>query len=181
MFGYCCKCNEGQAGYYGGDGSGSGSGGGLYFNPYGVGGGCEICSTVPYALTIDLVMDVACPCMEYGGTFTLNHAGSNEIAPHPILPGPGLIIPCDYWISDEKSKDEFTCATDTIPRVQVALFLDNFVYQWQISIRYKSGIGSGYATFYTAFTDCFQSLTASAFGYDAFPCTVTSAQVDPAT
>lgn len=180
MFGYCCKCNEGNPGYYG-SGGGSNSGGGLYFNPYGVGGGCDVCSTVPYALTAVVELDITCPCTLLGGTFELQHAGSNTTTPHLILGG-SITNVCDYWVSSFKAKDEATCVESTsIPFVQVALFEDGGNYYWQVSVAYMEGPFVGEAYQVTGFSDCFQSLSASTFTYNPrFPCIVTSIQVDPA-
>lgn len=130
MFGYCCKCNEGNPGYYG-SGGGSGSGGGLYFNPYGVGGGCSVCNTVPYAWDATITSAGGCPCAGYGGTVQLQHVtgpytyGLNYFS---LISAFGT--PCDVWASSERALNSSTCAAMSYPRYEIMLYSYSGVYSW---------------------------------------------------
>jgi hypothetical protein len=128
MFGYCCKCQDGNAGYSGR----SGSGGGLYFNPYGVGGGCpSVCSTVPYAWDATITSAGGCPCAGYGGTVQLQHvAGPYTYGTNYFSGGLGAGAPCDVWASSERALNSATCVAQTFPRYEVLLWGNGPNFNW---------------------------------------------------
>lgn len=131
MFGYCCKCNEGNPQYYGGGTGGSRSGGGLYFNPYGVGGGCDVCPTVPYAWEATITAGPGCPCAGYGGTVQLQHvAGPYTYGVNYFSLVSAFGVPCDVWASTERALRNTTCVAQTYPRYEILLWSDSGNYNW---------------------------------------------------
>lgn len=142
MFGYCCKCQDEDAGYYGQSGSGSG-GGGLYLNPYGVGGGCAICTTVPYAWNASITSAGGCPCPGYGGTVQLQHVTGPYTYGVNYFSTGFTGAPCDVWASSERALNAITCATMTYPRYEILLvgngpnffWLGTWLWQIGVSIR----------------------------------------------
>lgn len=141
MFGYCCKCNEGTSQYYGGQSGRSGSGGGLYFNPYGVGGGCDVCPTVPFAWNATITSAGGCPCTGYGGTVQLQHVsgpytyGVNYFS---LVSGSGA--PCDVWASSERALRNTTCVAQTYPRYEILLWSDGGIYNWYATWLWQIGL-----------------------------------------
>ena len=130
MFGYCCKCNEGNPAYYGGIGGG-GSGGGLYFNPYGVGGGCDVCLTVPYAFDATITSAGGCPCAGYGGTTQLLHvAGPYTYGTNYFSFIDPFGTPCDVWASSERALKTSDCSAQTYPRYELLLWSNSGTYSW---------------------------------------------------
>ncbi len=142
MFGYCCKCNEGNPAYYGGGAGGSGSGGGLYFNPYGVGGGCtDTCATVPYAFDADITSAGGCPCAGYGGTTQLQHvSGPYTFGLNYFSSIDAFGEPCDVWASSERALNSSTCAETTIPRYEVVLWTQFGTRTWWATWFWQIGI-----------------------------------------